>query len=65
MSPMVFNALHVPLVDNYHHFLAFALVNVVEEVFVTFVYQDLLGSWEEYVCTLDIPVDKIRISTFL
>lgn len=65
MGPVVLDALHVPLVDNDHYFLAFTLVDVVEKVFVTFVYEDLLGSWEEYVCTLDIPVDKVRISTFL
>ncbi len=61
MSPVMFNTFHVPLIDNNYYFLAFALVNILEQIFITFVYEYLLHSWEEYVCTLYVPVDEIRV----
>ncbi len=59
MSPVMFNTFHVPLIDNNHHFLSFTLIYILEQIFITLVYKYLLHSWEEYVCTLDVPVDEV------
>lgn len=64
VAPVVFNAFHVPLVDNSDDFFALALVNVSEEIFITFVNEDFLESGEENVSCLNVPVDKILIKAF-
>ena len=56
MSPVMFNAFHVPLVDKNDNFLSLALVNHFEEIFITFINEYLLHLGEEEVARLDVPV---------
>lgn len=49
MSPVVLNALHMPLVDDDHNFLLRALVDSLEQVVITLVDDDALDSREENV----------------
>ena len=65
MSPMVFNALHVPLVDDDDNFLFRALIDGLEEVVVALVDDDALDGREEDVEGLDEPVDHVRVDASL
>ena len=56
VSPVMLNALHVPLVDNDDHFLATGPVNLSKEVRVALIDHDLFDSGEEGVCRLNEPV---------
>ena len=56
VSPVVLNALHVPLVDNDDHFLATGPVNLSKEVRVALIDHDLFDSGEEGVRRLNEPV---------
>jgi len=49
MSPVVLNALHVPLVDYNDNFFSLSLINHFEEIFITFIDENLLHLGEENV----------------
>lgn len=59
MCPVMFNTFHVPLIHNDNHFFTLTLIYILEQIFITFVHKYLLHSWEEYVCTLDVPVNEV------
>ena len=56
MSPVMLNALHVPLVDNNDNFVSLSLVNLLKEIIITFINENLLHLWEENITCLDEPV---------
>ena len=56
MSPVMLNALHVPLVDQNDNLLSIALVNHFEEIIITFINKYLLHLGEVEVARLDVPV---------
>jgi len=55
------NALHMPLVHKYYNLFAFCLINSGKQVLVKLINKDLLKFREEYICTLDEPIECIRI----
>lgn len=65
VAPVVLNAFQVPLVDNSHDLLAFAVVDVGEQVFVSLVNEDFLKAREENIQALNVPVSKMLVEAFL
>lgn len=65
VSPLVLNALHMPLVDHNNNSLLRTLINGLKEVLVTLIHKDLLQAREVNINVLDIPVDKVRIYALL
>lgn len=63
MSPVVLDALHVPLVDDHDDFLLRALVNGLEEVLITLVDRNAFDGREEDIHRLNEPVDHVRVDT--
>lgn len=55
----------MPLVNYGNNFLALTAINVGEEIFISLVNEDMLHSWEEYICCLNVPVDQVLIKAFL
>jgi len=65
VAPMVLDALQMPLVYDDNDTSAFALVDLLEQVFIAFVNENLLQPWEEYIRALNVPVDQMLIETLL
>lgn len=65
VGPFMLNALHMPLVDNHNNFFLRALIDSLEKVIVSLVYENLLKPWEVDLNVLNIPVHDIWVSTIL
>jgi len=61
VAPVVLDALHMPLVDDDHDFLALGAVDFVEQLFVALVNADPLPLGEESSDSGDIPVDQVLV----
>lgn len=65
MGPVVFKALHVPLVDNNNNSLVLGLVNFSVDVLSSLVDDSSFELWEEVLESSNVPVDKISIEALL
>lgn len=57
VAPVMLDTFKMPLVHNDNDSLGLRLIDLLEEVFVSFVNKDFLKSWEEDGGALDVPVD--------
>jgi len=62
-APLVFDTLHVPLVNQHHHSVTFTLVNCLEEIHITLVDKNPLKLREVNISSLNVPVDCIGVQT--
>jgi hypothetical protein len=65
VAPVMLNTLQVPLIDEDNDLLALGLINLSEDIFITFINKDLLQFREEDSCALDVPVDQMLIEASL
>lgn len=65
VGPVVLDALHVELVDDYHDSLLWAAVDGLKEVIVPLVDEYALELGEVDVQVLDEPVDHVRVQALL
>ena len=61
MAPVMLDAFHVPLVNEYDYLLSLGSVYLRKEILVSLVNEDLLELGEENVSTLDEPVHRVHI----
>lgn len=65
VAPVVLNTLDVPLVNKDDDLLSGILVNQSEKILIALVNEYFLQSWEEDLCTLNVPVDKMLVKALL
>lgn len=65
VSPVVLDALHVPLVDNNYDLIALCVVDLTEQILILLVDKDLLQLWEEHICGLNEPVHVVGVEALL
>ena len=65
LSPVMLNSLHVPLVNDNNNFFMLWFINDSEKIIISLVDKDFFVFWEENIHRLDIPVNQMRIKTFL
>ena len=65
VAPVVLNTLDVPLVNKDDDLLSGILVNQSEKILIALVNEYFLQSWEEDLCTLDVPIKLLGIKTLL
>jgi len=59
------NSLHVPLVNDNNNFFMLWFIDDSEKIIISLVDKDFFVFWEENIHRLDIPVNQMRIKTFL
>lgn len=55
-APLMFDALHVPLINKNDYAMALSIVNLLEQVSIALVNKDPFDSWEVNVGRLDVPI---------
>lgn len=63
MTPLMLNSFHMPLIDEHNDFLAFCFVNLLEQLFISLIYEKFLVLIEKNVHALDVPVYLMRVHT--